>query len=147
MRSKTETAQTEENGRKRVVKLGMKAEQRDGIEYELTTVLDLIHDGHFAVASKDRTGLFVGDPAPITEDTGARLLAWLENGAEPEKTAADLAISLLEDANDADDFRSVWETNKGAWHSVMPDAEYSRTVAAMKRLATKWAPAKEREPA
>ena len=31
----TETAQTEENGRKKVVKLGMKAEQRDGSEYEL----------------------------------------------------------------------------------------------------------------
>lgn len=83
MRSKTETAQTEENGRKKVVKLGMKSEQRDGVEYEFTTVLDIVHEGHFALASKDRTGLFRGDPKMITEETGKALLGWLESGAEP----------------------------------------------------------------
>lgn len=88
MRSKTETAQTEENGRKKVVKLGMKAEQRDGSEYEFTTVLDLVHDGHFALASKDRTGLFNGDPKAVTEDTGRMLLNWLENGTDPAEERA-----------------------------------------------------------
>lgn len=86
LRSKTETAQTEENGRKKVVKLGMKAEQRDGFEYEMTVVLDLIHDGNFATATKDRTGLFSNaSPAPITADTGAQLKQWLEAGAEPQR--------------------------------------------------------------
>ena len=86
LRSKTETAQTEENGRKKVVKLGMKAEQRDGFEYEMTVVLDLIHDGHFATATKDRTGLFSdANPQPITVDTGATLKQWLETGAEAPK--------------------------------------------------------------
>lgn len=89
LRSKTETAQTEENGRKKVVKLGMKAEQRDGFEYEMTVVLDLIHDGHFATATKDRTGLFSdANPQPITVDTGAQLKAWLEAGAEPPKVVS-----------------------------------------------------------
>lgn len=88
-RSKTETAQTEgPNGKKKVVKLGMKTEQRDGFEYEFTVVLDLIHDGHFATASKDRTGIFAGDPKPISEDTGKALAAWLESGAEPVKPVA-----------------------------------------------------------
>ena len=86
LRSKTETAQTEENGRKKVVKLGMKAEQRDGFEYEMTVVLDIIHDGHFAAATKDRTGLFTDmDPAPITEGTGTMLLNWLERGEAPTR--------------------------------------------------------------
>lgn len=90
MRSKTETAQQEVNGKKSVVKLGMKAEQRDGIEYEMTVVLDLTHDGHFAVASKDRTGLFAGDPKPITEQTGETLKEWLESGVDAgEKLLAD----------------------------------------------------------
>lgn len=84
-RSKTETAQTEEGGKKKVVKLGMKTEQRDGFEYEFTAVLDIIHDGHYAVASKDRTGLFGGDAKKITEVTGKQLLDWLETGAEPTK--------------------------------------------------------------
>lgn len=83
MRSKTETAQVEENGRKKVVKLGMKAEQRDGIEYEFTVVLELSHDGHYAAASKDRTGKFA-DPARLTPAHGEMLAAWLESGEEPK---------------------------------------------------------------
>ena len=80
LRSKTETAQ---EGRK-VVKLGMKAEQQDGTEYELTVVLDIVHEGHYALASKDRTGIFTDKPAqPITEETGKQLMAWLDSGAEP----------------------------------------------------------------
>lgn len=140
MRSKTETAQTEEGGKKKVVKLGMKSEQRDGIEYEFTTVLDLTHDGHYALASKDRTGLFVGDPQKISDETGAILLHWLENGAEPVVSPADLAISLLEGADDAADFKATWEKNKAAWREVMSQSDYARTVAAMQRLAATWAP-------
>lgn len=81
-RSKTETAQVEDHGKKKVAKLGMKLEARDGLEYEFTTVLDLVHDGHYATVSKDRTGIFAGDPKPIGVETGKRLAAWLA-GAEP----------------------------------------------------------------
>jgi hypothetical protein len=81
-RSKTETAQVDDGGRKKVTKLGMKLEARDGLEYEFTCVLDLVHDGHYATVSKDRTGLFSGDPKPITEETGRRLAEWLA-GATP----------------------------------------------------------------
>ena len=83
-RSKTETVQGEN---KKVMKLGMKTEQRDGFEYEMSVVLDIVHAGHYAMASKDRTGLFTDrDPQPISEDTGRALRAWLENGtvAKPE---------------------------------------------------------------
>lgn len=81
MRSKTETAQQEVNGKKQVVKLGLKSEQRDGIEYEFTLVLDLVHDGHYANAAKDRTQLFAGkDPQVISIDTGKMLLNWLNSG-------------------------------------------------------------------
>lgn len=85
LRSKTETAQQEgTNGRKQVVKLGMKAEQRDGFEYEMTVVLDLAHDGHFAMATKDRTGLLMGrDPFVVDEQLGVELLQWLDSGADP----------------------------------------------------------------
>lgn len=96
-RSKTETAQTEEGGRKKVVKLGMKTEQRDGFEYEFTAVLDLIHAGHYATASKDRTGLFAGDPKVIGESTGAMLREWLESGAEAPKEPAKLTEAQVAD--------------------------------------------------
>lgn len=103
LRSKTETAQVEEKGRKKVVKLGMKNETRDGAEYEFTVVLDLIHDGHYATASKDRTGLFSDrDPAPLSKATGERLHAWLDSGAEvkaeqqPKRTLEGLGRELRE---------------------------------------------------
>lgn len=86
-RSKTETAQTDEGGKKRVIKLGMKAEQRDGIEYEFTCFVDLSHDGHYAVATKDRTGVFAGAPAPLSEDTGRALMQWLESGDVAQEPA------------------------------------------------------------
>jgi len=79
-RSKTETAQVDDHGKKKVAKLGMKLEARDGLEFEFTCVLDLIHDGHYATVSKDRTGLFAGDPKPISPATGERLAAWLAGG-------------------------------------------------------------------
>jgi hypothetical protein len=90
MRSKTETVQGEG---KKVIKLGMKSEQRDGTDYEFTVVLDISHDGHAAIASKDRTKLF-DQPEVISEDTGRRLLAWLNDG----KSQADLQATALQDA-------------------------------------------------
>ncbi len=92
-RSKTETSQEEINGKKKVVKLGMKTEQRDGFEYEFTCVLDIVHENHYAIASKDRTGLFGGSPLVISEYTGKTLRDWLESGAvvvEPEATFVEL---------------------------------------------------------
>lgn len=90
MRSKTETVQGEG---KKVIKLGMKSEQRDGTDYEFTVVLDITHEGHAAIASKDRTKLF-DQPEVISEDTGRRLLAWLNDG----KSQADLQATALQDA-------------------------------------------------
>jgi hypothetical protein len=90
MRSKTETVQGEG---KKIIKLGLKSEQRDGTDYEFTVVLDLAHDGHMAVASKDRTRMFQ-NPEIITPDTGKRLLAWLNDGRSQEQQARD----VVEDA-------------------------------------------------
>ena len=88
-RSKTETAQVDDHGKKKVAKLGMKLEARDGLEFEFTCVLDLIHDGHYATVSKDRTGLFAGDPKPITTETGKRLAEWLAGGHAVEVAVVD----------------------------------------------------------
>lgn len=79
-RSKTDTIQTED---KKIKKVGLKEVQREGFEYELTVNFNLDRDGHLAIASKDRTGLFIDrDPFLITEETGRELLAWSESGKE-----------------------------------------------------------------
>ena len=114
MRSKTDTAQQEVNGRKTVVKLGLKSEQRDGIEYEFTAVLDLIHDGHWAIASKDRTGLFK-EPEVITRQMGERMREWLEDGVDAEaiekKRLEDEkqgAVHSICCAETADELKTAW---------------------------------------
>lgn len=79
-RSKTETIQTED---KKIKKVGMKEIQREGFEYELTISLDMEKDGHYAVASKDRTGLFIDRHAFVpTVDTGKLIRQWCEQGVD-----------------------------------------------------------------
>ena len=154
MRSKTETAQVEDGGRKKVVKLGMKAEQRDGAEYEFTTVLDLIHDGHYATASKDRTGIFSDkNPQPITAETGRALMAWLESGADapppppaaaakgkkavelmdPDLLAAD--IKSIEEATTMAELKKAWTKAKEAAPAKDTDARKAIATAGNKRMA------------
>lgn len=81
MRSKTEWVIDEDNkGRPR--KVGMAPVQREGMDYEFTTVFDLTVD-HLAKASKDRTSLFDG-VAPFVPDekTGEKFIEWLGAGVD-----------------------------------------------------------------
>lgn len=78
VRSKTETMQTED---KKVKKVGTKEIQREGFEYELTVNFNLDRENHMAIASKDRTGLFIErDPFQISIKTGEELRRWAEDG-------------------------------------------------------------------
>jgi hypothetical protein len=71
------------SGKGTVTKLGLKEVTRDGFEYEVTVNLEL-DVAHFATSSKDRTGLFSGQPQFIPSiETGKLLKAWCESGAEP----------------------------------------------------------------
>lgn len=142
-RSKTETAQTEgTNGRKQVVKLGMKTEQRDGIEYEFTVVLDLIHSGHYANASKDRTGLFAGgEPAPVSVETGARLLAWLESG----EATPDLAAILNGIATASTD--ELLKSNFQTALQMLPESHHAAITKAKNTRYREMHPKQEKEAA
>jgi hypothetical protein len=101
MRSKTEYAVTDDGGKKGVKKIGMAPIQREGMEYEFTTVLDLSLEKHIASASKDRTGLWDNRFEIPSLDMGARMAAWLEvggNGSGP--TPAVKAAQKKADATD-----------------------------------------------
>ena len=84
MRTKSEYV-TEQNAKGQTVpkKVGLKANQRDGTDYEFGVVFD-IEINHFTNVSKDRTGLFANrGPFMITEETGKELLEWSMGGVEP----------------------------------------------------------------
>ena len=73
MRSKTEYILVEdEKGKKIPKKVGMAPVQREGMDYEITTVFDLSVE-HMATTSKDRTSLFDGNIFQISEETGQTL--------------------------------------------------------------------------
>ena len=62
--------------------MGTKEIQREGFEYELTVNFTIDRDNHLALASKDRTKLFIDlDPFIITTEIGEELAKWNEGGA------------------------------------------------------------------
>lgn len=78
MRTKMEHAiETDINGKTTIRKLGMGVIQREGMEYEMTTVFDMNTD-HTATATKDRTRLFDGQTFIPEKKTGEKLKNWLE---------------------------------------------------------------------
>lgn len=82
VRSKTDYAMSQDGGRSKVQKVGLKPETREGFEYEMTLSFDL-NINNMADVSKDRTGIFKGKaPFVITEDTGKALLKWTESGID-----------------------------------------------------------------
>lgn len=85
MRSKTEyVLEEDERGKKVPKKVGMAPVQRDGMEYEMTVCAE-IDDKHEARFSKDRTAMFSKqDWTQLTEETGEKLRAWLEDGKDEQ---------------------------------------------------------------
>lgn len=82
MRSKVEYAvESGKDGKTNVRKLGMAPVQREGMDYEFTTVLDISLE-HVVSSSKDRTSLFDGRYFTPGPDTGKALKEWLETGSE-----------------------------------------------------------------
>ena len=73
---------SDKNGKMVPEKVGLKAVQRDNVDYEFTAVLDIAMN-HKATTSKDRTGLFTGRPEfLITPAVGQAILKWC-NMAQP----------------------------------------------------------------
>ena len=80
MRSKSDYILTEnEKGYQVPKKIGLAPVQREGVDYEFTTVFDLDQQSHLYSVSKDRTSLFDGFSDKITKATGEKFLAWLNS--------------------------------------------------------------------
>lgn len=116
MRSKQDYALVEnERGKSAVQKMGMAPIQRDGMEYEFTTVLDLSMS-HEAMVSKDRTGLFDGKVFKPTATTGKKILDWLNSGAQPEGEAQPWSGKTDEKKSDMEDYKGfVAQCKKRDW--------------------------------
>lgn len=96
MRSKQDYAMiTNEKGKTEVKKMGLAPVQRDGIEYEFTTVFDVAMN-HDAAVSKDRTGVFADKIFLITEETGLTIKNWLDVAVKTAPVNVDFNKSITE---------------------------------------------------
>jgi hypothetical protein len=109
IRSKQDYVLSERNGKVVPEKVGLKGVTRDSMDYECTIVLD-IDIKHNAVASKDRTGLFMDKPEfRITPEVGKKILAWCELGKTvlPEERLAE----QIELCNSYDELKTLYTNN------------------------------------
>ena len=84
MRVKQDYVLNQKDGKYVPEKVGLKAVQREGVDYEFTLVFD-IDIKHNATSSKDRTNLFEGKPQfKITSKTGEEILQWCNSGTTEE---------------------------------------------------------------
>jgi hypothetical protein len=80
MRTKQDYVLNQKDGKFIPEKVGLKAIQRDGVDYEFTIVFDL-DIKHNCTCSKDRTSLFMDQPEfIITTKTGIQILNWCNQG-------------------------------------------------------------------
>lgn len=90
MRTKTDYVLQEKNGKQVPEKVGLKATQREDVEYEFTVVLE-INQRHHATISKDRTGLFVNRPElALNAEVGKEIAEWC-NSTDTVKQSAPVA--------------------------------------------------------
>lgn len=111
MRVKQDYVLSDKNGKMVPEKVGLKAIQRDGIDFEFTIVLD-IDIKHNAVASKDRSQLFDSlPPFVITEATGKVLLDWCNAIVKPILLVQDDIWNLINACNSIEALTLLYQTN------------------------------------
>ena len=105
IRTKTDYILAEKNGKMVPEKVGLKGITRDGMDYEFTVVFDLDLK-HNAIASKDRTGLFMDRPEKvISREHGIRILQWCNQGTDP---SLEEIIMQVNSATTVDQLRTLY---------------------------------------
>ncbi len=100
------------NGKLVPEKVGLKAIQRDGVDYEFTLVFDL-DIRHHASCSKDRTGLFINLPEfMLSESTGRSIRDWCHQGVEE-------IIRRIEGAQDLNELSQVYHQSKDRFPELL----------------------------
>lgn len=103
IRTKQDYVLSEKNGKMVPEKVGLKAVTREGMDFEFTLVFDL-DIKHQAVASKDRTGLFMDKPdVLITPETGQKILKWCSQGKSLQEI-----IDQMKTAPSVDELRELY---------------------------------------
>ena len=113
MRTKQEYVLNQKDGKTIPEKVGLKAVQRDGVDYEFTLVME-IDIKHTATASKDRTGLFMGKPGfVITSETGKTILDWCNDGVN-----VDMVRKQIQEAKTLEELSTIYHQHP-EWYPLL----------------------------
>ena len=135
-RSKQGYAMDEQS--KKVTKLGMAPEQRDGLDYEMTLVFNIVNQTHLAEATKDRTGLFDGKQFLISKNTGLEILEWLNSGTpakSPAPTITDVRNLLISaGVKSIPDFKKVMIQVLGEEYNTLEELNQEQLLTLYKEI-------------
>lgn len=113
LRTKQDYVLSEKNGKMVPEKVGLKSVMRDGIDYEFTIVFD-VDMKHNVIASKDRTGLFMGKTEfVISQSIGKRILEWCNDGVSVENVKA-----LIHQAKSVEELNEIYH-NYPDWYPLL----------------------------
>lgn len=123
----------DDKGKQKVEKIGLRTEQREGLDYEFTTVLRL-NENHIATSTKDRTSLFTGLDFIINEEVGLKLLEWLNDGVENKNesniTEEELIIyQKLSECKTVEELNELWLKE----HKNVSDEETFKSICASRK--------------
>lgn len=112
LRKKQDYILTEKNGKMVPEKVGLKAIQRDGTDYEFTLVFDLDIQ-HNAYATKDRTGLFLGRELKLNNEVGEMLAKWCEEGIAgyPQSNEQDNIIEQIHECRTVEELAALYKNH------------------------------------
>ena len=131
LRTKQDYVLNQKDGKFIPEKVGLKAVQRDGIDYEFTLVFD-IDIKHFAISSKDRTGLFMGKPEfVINSGTGRRILEWCNSGAEnsvQEVLSEEEVYIKIQECNSITELLALYKEYPQYQSTLKPDFEIKKEL-------------------
>ncbi|MFC4209550.1 AAA family ATPase [Pedobacter lithocola] len=136
MRVKQDYILNQQNGKYIPEKIGLKAVQRDGVDYEFTIVLD-INSKHFAIASKDRTNIFIDNPEfKITTHTGRKILEWCNSASMND---IETVKKLIKNARNFEELREIFNQNSNHQQSLSEEFNLKKsTFQLTNRIITKF---------
>lgn len=109
MRTKTEyVIEDNANGRKVPRKIGLKPDQRDGLEYEFDVVGSMDHENTLVVTKSRCRALSGAVVQRPTEEFGQQIAAWLQDGTKAE-TVEELITAALDPKATFQDLKTLME--------------------------------------
>lgn len=109
--------------------MGLQEVTRDGFNYEMDIVFEITNNNHLAIASKDRTGLFVDKPEfLISKETGIIIKDWAAKG----RSELDDTMDMIRNITTVEDLQNL-HSNSVNLHS---NSDYVVAIKAKKKELT-----------